>query len=57
VQQALADLGIRVNAIGPGPLTTGTFGTLPPEQAEEICGCIPLGRNGDPEDPGLGQVA
>lgn len=51
LSQALADQGIRVNAVAPGPIWTplipSTFG---PEQVEKFGTSQPLGRVGQPDE-------
>lgn len=46
----LGPLGIRVNAVGPGPVRTGMNPLDDPEEVAELEGEIPLGRIGAPED-------
>jgi len=51
----LAEFGITVNAIGPGPVATELFRRVNPEgsgRAEALKRSIPLGKVGDPEDIG-----
>jgi 3-oxoacyl-[acyl-carrier protein] reductase len=48
-------LGIRVNAIVPGPIATPMVGNVSDEQREAIAKSILLGRMGQPED--IGQAA
>jgi NAD(P)-dependent dehydrogenase (short-subunit alcohol dehydrogenase family) len=45
-----APLGIRVNAIAPGPLATAMTIPLPPEQEARKLAPIPMGRRGLPEE-------
>jgi NAD(P)-dependent dehydrogenase (short-subunit alcohol dehydrogenase family) len=45
-----APLGIRVNAIAPGPLATAMTIPLPPEQEARKLAPIPMGRRGVPEE-------
>ncbi len=46
--------GIRVNAIGPGPIRTDmlaeSLAKLPPEKARAFVQSVPLGRAGEPEE-------
>jgi glucose 1-dehydrogenase len=46
----LGPLGIRVNAVGPGPVRTGMNALDDPEEVAELEREIPLGRVGAPED-------
>lgn len=46
----LGPLGIRVNAVGPGPVRTGMNLLDDPEEVAELEREIPLGRIGAPED-------
>lgn len=46
----LAEYGVRVNAICPGPVDTGFHSATPKEQKERIAGNIPVGRFGRPEE-------
>jgi glucose 1-dehydrogenase len=46
----LGPLGIRVNAVGPGPVRTGMNPLDDPEEVAEFEREIPLGRIGGPED-------
>ncbi len=45
---ALADQGIRVNTVNPGPVDTGWF---TPELRRDLEPRFPLGRIGEPDDP------
>ena len=45
-----APLGIRVNAIAPGPLATAMTIPLPPDQEARKLAPIPMGRRGVPEE-------
>jgi 3-oxoacyl-[acyl-carrier protein] reductase len=46
----VAPLGIRVNAIAPGPIETPMVNIVSDEQRQRIAKNIPLGRMGQPED-------
>ena len=49
----LAQHGVTVNAIGPGPIETELFRRANPEDSpvtQQMCGTIPVGRFGQPED-------
>jgi len=49
--QALADKGIRVNAVAPGPIWTPLIpSTMPPEKVEKFGTDTPLGRVGQPAE-------
>jgi 3-oxoacyl-[acyl-carrier protein] reductase len=48
----IAPLGIRVNAIAPGPIETPMVNIVSDEQRQRIAKNIPLGRMGQPEDIG-----
>jgi hypothetical protein len=49
--QALADKGIRVNAVAPGPIWTPLIpSTMPPEKVEKFGSDTPLGRVGQPAE-------
>jgi NAD(P)-dependent dehydrogenase (short-subunit alcohol dehydrogenase family) len=49
--QALADKGVRVNAVAPGPIWTPLIpSTMPPEKVEKFGGDTPLGRVGQPAE-------
>jgi 3-oxoacyl-[acyl-carrier protein] reductase len=46
----LAPLGIRVNAVAPGPIVVEAWGELPPDEFAKRSETVPLGRLGRPED-------
>jgi len=47
----MAPLGIRVNAVAPGPTATERIlGSVPPERQQRIVAGIPMGRMGTPEE-------
>jgi len=50
----LADRGIRVNAISPGPIDTPAIRSLPPQDGRQLADAlgarVPLGRTGRPEE-------
>jgi NAD(P)-dependent dehydrogenase (short-subunit alcohol dehydrogenase family) len=49
--QALADRGIRVNCVAPGPVWTPLIpATLPPDRVEDFGGHAPMGRAADPDE-------
>ncbi len=48
----VAPLGIRVNAIAPGPIDTPMANIVSDEQRQRIARNIPVGRMGQPEDIG-----
>lgn len=49
--QSLADLGIRVNAVAPGPVWTPLIpSTFPSEKIESFGEQVPMGRPGQPEE-------
>jgi NAD(P)-dependent dehydrogenase (short-subunit alcohol dehydrogenase family) len=51
LSQRLADDGIRVNAVAPGPIWTPLIpATFPPDQVESFGQDVPLGRPGQPEE-------
>jgi NAD(P)-dependent dehydrogenase (short-subunit alcohol dehydrogenase family) len=51
LSQALADKGIRVNAVAPGPIWTPLIpASFPAEEVETFGSDVPLGRPGQPEE-------
>jgi NAD(P)-dependent dehydrogenase (short-subunit alcohol dehydrogenase family) len=49
--QLLADRGIRVNSVAPGPIWTPLIpSTMPPEQVEQFGSDVPMGRPGEPAE-------
>src|SRR5204862_4607602 len=51
LSQALADKGIRVNGVAPGPVWTPLIpSTLPAKEVETFGSDVPLGRPGQPEE-------
>ncbi|MEW5792212.1 SDR family oxidoreductase [Thermithiobacillus tepidarius DSM 3134] len=51
LSQSLAEQGIRVNAVAPGPIWTPLIpSTFPPEKVESFGKNVPLGRAGQPEE-------
>jgi NAD(P)-dependent dehydrogenase (short-subunit alcohol dehydrogenase family) len=46
----LAERGIRVNILSPGPIDTAMIAAIPPEVREQIAALIPLKRLGQPAD-------
>jgi NAD(P)-dependent dehydrogenase (short-subunit alcohol dehydrogenase family) len=51
LSQALADKGIRVNAVAPGPIWTPLIpSTFPANKVEKFGSDVPLGRPGQPEE-------
>jgi NAD(P)-dependent dehydrogenase (short-subunit alcohol dehydrogenase family) len=51
LSQALADKGIRVNGVAPGPIWTPLIpATFPPDKVSEFGKDVPLGRAGQPEE-------
>jgi len=53
----LADKGIRVNAVAPGPIWTPLIpSTFPPDEVKSFGKDVPLGRPGQPEELALAYV-
>jgi NAD(P)-dependent dehydrogenase (short-subunit alcohol dehydrogenase family) len=51
LSQSLAEKGIRVNGVAPGPIWTPLIpSTFPEEKVEKFGGDVPLGRAGQPEE-------
>jgi NAD(P)-dependent dehydrogenase (short-subunit alcohol dehydrogenase family) len=51
LSQALAEKGIRVNGVAPGPIWTPLIpSTFPPDKVAEFGKDVPLGRPGQPEE-------
>ena len=51
LSQSLAEEGIRVNAVAPGPIWTPLIpSTFPPEKVEKFGSSVPLGRAGEPAE-------
>jgi NAD(P)-dependent dehydrogenase (short-subunit alcohol dehydrogenase family) len=51
LSQALADKGIRVNGVAPGPIWTPLIpSTFPAKEVEKFGSDVPLGRPGQPEE-------
>ena len=51
LSQQLAEKGIYVNAVAPGPIWTPLIpSTFPPEQVEKFGSSVPLGRPGQPDE-------
>ena len=51
LSQQLAEKGMYVNAVAPGPIWTPLIpSTFPPEQVEQFGGGVPLGRPGQPDE-------
>jgi NAD(P)-dependent dehydrogenase (short-subunit alcohol dehydrogenase family) len=51
LSQALADKGIRVNGVAPGPIWTPLIpSTFPEEEVATFGSDVPLGRAGQPEE-------
>jgi NAD(P)-dependent dehydrogenase (short-subunit alcohol dehydrogenase family) len=51
LSQALADKGIRINAVAPGPIWTPLIpSTFPANKVEKFGSDVPLGRPGQPEE-------
>jgi NAD(P)-dependent dehydrogenase (short-subunit alcohol dehydrogenase family) len=49
--QLLAERGIRVNSVAPGPIWTPLIpSTMPPEQVEQFGSDVPMGRPGQPAE-------
>ena len=46
----LAPMGIRVNAVSPGPVRTPAVETLSPEEADRLRSNVPVGRIAEPDD-------
>ncbi|MDF3035771.1 MAG: family oxidoreductase, partial [Paucimonas sp.] len=51
LSQQLAEKGINVNAVAPGPIWTPLIpSTFPPEHVEKFGASVPLGRAGQPDE-------
>jgi NAD(P)-dependent dehydrogenase (short-subunit alcohol dehydrogenase family) len=51
LSQQLAEKGIYVNAVAPGPIWTPLIpSTFPPEQVQKFGENVPLGRPGQPDE-------
>ena len=51
LSQSLAEKGIRVNGVAPGPIWTPLIpSTFPEDKVEQFGGNVPLGRAGQPEE-------
>jgi NAD(P)-dependent dehydrogenase (short-subunit alcohol dehydrogenase family) len=49
--QLLADRGIRVTSVAPGPIWTPLIpATMPPEHVEQFGADVPMGRPGEPAE-------
>ncbi len=48
--KTLAQYGIRVNVVSPGPVETEMLNCWTPEMREHFCAGIPLGKFADPDD-------
>lgn len=60
LSQQLADEGIRVNQVAPGPIWTplipATIGQIDPDMVEEFGTDVPMGRPGQPNEVGPAYV-